>query len=181
MNLSFHYDWICIALLFIRSVWAWPALPILDTRDNHTLLNGLNASQLGDPYQCYEPHLRKDRRAKTIDCLRAAAFLPNRYEPGVFHRGDDIEDPFTLPHTVTVKTCRIRFDLRFGRPDVSNWIALYLALRKILDACQISLGGERTGGQTTAGSAGLIIVTAESVDWPEMNPASLASVEKLRR
>ena len=166
-----------MAILLIRCVWAWPAIPLLNIKHNQTLLPSLNASELANPYQCYEPHLRKDRRAKTIDCLRAAAFLPNLHEPGVFHRGDDIEDPFSLPHTVIVKTCRIRFDLRFGRPDVSSWIALNLALRKILDACQISLGGERTGGQTTAGSAGMIILTAENANWPETNAASLNTVE----
>lgn len=181
MKSGSHYDVICMAIiLFIRCVWAWPALPILNTKHNHTSLASLNATELGNPYQCYEPHLRKDRRAKTIDCLRAAAFLPNLHEPGIFHRGDDLDDPFNLPHTVIVKTCRIKFDLRFGRPDVSSWIALNLALRKILDACQLTLGGERTGGQTTAGSAGMIILTAENVNWPETNAASLNSVQRLR-
>ena len=180
MKSNSQYDVICMAILLIRCVCAWPALPILNTKHNYTSLASLNASELGNPYQCYEPHLRKDRRAKTIDCLRAAAFLPNLHEPGVFHRGDDLEDPFSLPHAVNFKTCRVKFDLRFGRPDVSSWIALNLALRKILDACQISLGGERTGGQTTAGDAGMIILTAENVNWPETNVASLTSAERLR-
>ena len=172
---------ICIAILCIHCVWAWPALPIPSNKHTNTSLASLNISELGNPYQCYEPHLRKDRRAKTIDCLRAAAFLPNLHEGGIFHRGDDLDDPFNLPHIVTVKTCRIKFDLRFGRPDFSSWIVLNLALRKILDACQLTLGGERTGGQTTAGSAGMISLTAENVNWPETNAASLYSVERLRR
>ena len=180
MRSGSHCDLICMAILFLRCVWAWPTLPILNFKHNHTSLASLNATELGNPYQCYEPHLRKDRRAKTIDCLRAAAFLPNLHEPGIFHRGDYFEDPFSLPHTVIFKTCRIKFDLRFGRQDVSSWIALNLALRKILDACQFTIGGERTGGQTTAGNAGMIILTAENVNWPETNAASLNSAERLR-
>ena len=170
-------------ILNIKSVLASPALilPNLDAHHNSTSNARFNISSLGNPYQCYEPGLRKDRRANLLDCLKAAAFLPNLHEEGLFHRAHDPEDPFALPVILTVKTCRIKIDTRYGRSDISDWMVIYLALRKIFDACRTSLNGERTGGETTAGTAGLITITAESASWLLADPASVHSVGSVER
>lgn len=173
---------VCIGFQLINSVLASPALPILAVNHNHTALTGLNTSSLGDRYRCFEPEFKLvDRRANIVDCLRAAAFLPNFHEPGVFHRADDPDDPFALPYQMTIKTCCIKIDLDFGHPDLSSWIAINLALRKIIDACQIRPGGSRTGGQTWAGNGGYIVITAENPKWRGASLASMKSVERLLR
>ena len=165
------FRYILITTLFMSSSIALPALPLVNISSNLTL-DALETNELNNPYQCYEAHLGRDRRAKTIDCLRAAAFLPNLHDPGDFHRGTDLEDPFALPYDVTHGTCRVKIDVRFGRPDRSSWIVINIALRKIIDACQFVIGGERTGGETTAGTDGRIIIRAESKTWPNTNVAS---------
>lgn len=81
---------------------------------------------------------------------------------------------------LTFKTCRIKIDLRFGRGDESSWLAINLALDRVLHACRLTHSGERTGGQTTAGNADLIVITAENVKWPAANLASARSVDRLR-
>ena len=167
MKSFLHYIIISTTTLFLSHSLASPTLPLVNISSNFTLNNELN-----DSYQCFEAHLRKDRRAKTLDCLRAAAFLPNLHESGAFHRGGDPEDPFALPYNVVYGTCRVKIDVRFGRPDQSSWLVIYMALRKIIDACQFAIGGERTGGETTAGNGGRITITAESQSWPNTNVAS---------
>ena len=173
MKSFFHYIIVSITTLFMNPSLASPTLPLVSISSNVTLNNELNNS-----YQCFEAHLRKDRRAKTLDCLRAAAFLPNLHDPGAFHRGGDPDDPFALPYNVVSGTCRVKIDVRFGRPDQSSWLVINMALRKIIDACQFALGGDRTGGETTAGTGGRIMITAESESWPNTN---VASTERLRR
>jgi len=67
----------------------------------------------------------------------------------------------------------VKIDLKYGRADQSTWLVIKMALRfDIIDTCQLAMGGERTGGQTTAGSAGRIVITAENVKWPQSNAAS---------
>ena len=150
---------------------ASPALPLVNT-SSYSSLEILDIDALNNNYQCYETHLIKDRRAKTIDCLKAAAFLPNLHDVGTFYRGTDPADPFALPYEEKSGTCRVKIDLKFGRPDQSSWIVINIALRKVIDACQFVVKGERTGGETTAGTDGRIIIRAESSTWPTTNIAS---------
>lgn len=178
MKLCVQSFLVCVGVQLINSALASPALPI---HQNHTALTGLSTSSLGDKYQCFEPEFFVDRRANIMDCFRAAAFLPNFHQPGLFHRGNDPDNPFALPYQMTIKTCRIKIDLDFGHPDQSSWIAINLALRKIIDACQLKPGGSRTGGQTWAGNAGYIVITAENSKWRGASLASKESVERLRR
>lgn len=154
---------------------ASPASPILNIPQNLTSLENINVNvtNLSNDYQCYEPHLFKDRRAKTMDCIRAAAFLPNLHDVTTFHRGNNPEDSYALPYTEVSGTCRVKIDLKYGRADQSTWLVIKMALRfDIIDTCQLAMGGERTGGQTTAGSGGRIVITAENVKWPHSNTAS---------
>lgn len=157
--------------LIVSSSLASPTLPLVNiSSDIQT--NTLELDELNNPYRCYEAHLLTDRRAKTIDCLRAAAFLPNLHDVGAFHRGSNPADPFALPYTEVSGTCRVKIDLMFGRPDQSTWLVINMALRKIIDACQFAIGGDRTGGETTAGSGGRITITAESTKWPTTDVGS---------
>ncbi|KAF6234679.1 hypothetical protein HO173_007305 [Letharia columbiana] len=115
---------------------------------------------LGDPYSCFDAYLFNDRRAKVSDCTRAAAFLPNRHEPGTFHRGDSDADPFALPYVETYHSCSVKVDLKFGRPDEGSWLSVNIAVKKIIEACMVGqypIG--QTGGVTTAGTEGRIAVT----------------------
>jgi len=169
----------CILLLittiFIDYNLASPTPPILSTNQNSTSLNSVdvNVTNLRNDHQCYEPHLLKDRRAKTMDCIRAAAFLPNLHEVSIFHRGSNRGDPYALPYSEVSGTCRVKIDLKYGRADQSTWLVIKMALRfDVIDTCQLAMGGDRTGGQTTAGSGGRIIIIAENVKWPESNVAS---------
>ena len=167
-----QYILIVGTILFISSSIALPGLPLMNISSNSTLAT-LDTQQLNNAYQCYEPHLvSKDRRAKTLDCIRAAAFLPNLHETGDFTRDSDPDDPFAMPHEVIYGTCRVNVDVRFGRPDESSWTVINIALRKVIDACRIKVGGEWTGGDTTAGSDGRIIIRAENKNWRSTNVAS---------
>ena len=161
-------------LLFATTLCSGLVLPDLSlvTVNSSSSLDTLEFNPLNNNYQCYEAGLIKDRRAKTIDCLKAAAFLPNLHDKGDFYRGSDHEDPFALPYVEVSGTCRVTIDLRFGRPDESSWIVINIAVKKILDACQLKPGGERTGGETTAGAGGRIIVRAENSQWRTTNVAS---------
>lgn len=161
-----------IAMLFVSSIFASPVLPSLDIGQNATFLGVFNVTDLGNDYQCYEPQLKADRRAKYIDCIRAAGFLPNLHQEATFYRGSNRDDPYAMPYTEIAGTCRVTIDLKFGRSDRSTWAVVYMALRKILEACQFKVGGERTGGQTTAGTDSMITITAENVKWPSPNVAS---------
>lgn len=162
---------LCSLLLvarFIDGNLASPTSPVLNIAQNLT-----SVTNLSNDYQCYEPHILKDRRAKTIDCIRAAAFLPNLHDVTTFHRGDNAGDPYALPYTEVSGTCRVKIDLKCGRADQSTWLVIKMALRfDVIDTCQLTMGGERTGGQTTAGSGGRIIISAENVKWPQSNAAS---------
>ena len=171
-----HYILLFATTLFVSSSLASPTLPLVNISSNFTP-STLGFDELNNNYRCYEAHLLTDRRAKTIDCLRAAAFLPNLHETGNFYRGSDPADHFALPYVEVYGTCRVKIDLMFGRPDQSSWLVINMALRKVIDACQLAIGGERTGGETTAGSGGRITVTAESIKWPTTN---VASTERLR-
>ena len=182
MKLCVQSFLMCVGVQLINTVLASPALPILAINQNHTALTGLNTSRLGNRYQCFEPEFKfVDRRAYIMDCLRAAAFLPNFHQPGLFYRGNDPDDPFALPYQMTIKTCRIKVDLDFGHPDHSSWIAINLAVGKIIDACKLRTRGSRTGGQTWAGNAGYIVITAENSKWRGASLASKKSVERLLR
>lgn len=167
-----QYVLLFAATYLIGSILASPALPLLNIDQNSTALNIFNLTDLNNDYQCYEAHLLNDRRAKTIDCLRAALFLPNLHEEGTFHRGSNPQDLYALPKIQVFQTCRVQIDLKFGRADKSTWLAIHMALRGVIDACQFKMSGGRTGGQTTAGNAGRITITAESVTWHEQHVAS---------
>jgi hypothetical protein len=158
------------ATFLIASSFASPATPITIINQNVTFLDNINATitDLRNDFQCFEPHLAKDRRAKTMDCIRAAAKLPNLHEVATFHKGSNQDDPYAVPYSESFGTCRVTIDLRFGRPDESSWLVINMVMRfKVIDACSLRLGGERTGGQTTAGSGGRITITAENVKWPQ--------------
>ena len=167
---SFYISFLATTLI-VSSSLASPALPLVNISSD-ILTNILGSDELNNNYRCFEAHLLTDRRAKTIDCLRAAAFLPNLHDAGDFYRGNNPADPFALPYTEVYGTCRVKIDLMFGRPDQSTWLVINMALRKVIDACQFAIGGERTGGETTAGTAERITITAESTKWPTTNVAS---------
>lgn len=64
-------------------------------------------------------------------------------------------------------------DLGFGRPDQSALLVINMALREIIDTCQLAIGGEQTGGETAAGSGGRITIGPESKKWPITNAKGL--------
>jgi hypothetical protein len=173
MRNSFLRSFIIIAT-FIDCCLASPTPPTLDVNQNLTLLNNVNVNitSLSTDFQCYEPHIFTDRRAKTLDCIRAAASFPNFYDVNTFHKGSNPSDPYAVPISQVSGTCRVGIDLKYGRADQSTWLSIKMALRfDIIDNCQLDMSGGRTGGQTTAGSGGRIIITAESVKWPQSNTA----------
>ena len=152
-----------------------PASPIVNNNRNLTLPDKVhhNFTNLHNDHRCYEPALWKDRRAKTMDCIRAASLLPNLHDVAMFRRGLDPGNPYVLPYSETYKTCRVKIDLLYGRADRSAWFVIKMALRfDVIDTCQLTVGGERTGGQTTAGLEERIIITAENANWPEQSIAS---------
>lgn len=157
---------------------ASPASFFTDFDRNSTSLNEVlvnNTGFLHNQYKCWEPALLKNRRAKTLDCIRAAGLLPNLHDDALFHRGggSSVDDPYSVPYVTVSGTCRVKVDVKYGRPDRSTWSVIKMALRfDVIDSCQLSLSGDRTGGQTSAGTGGRIMITAENVLWPESNVAS---------
>lgn len=123
----------------------------------------LRARALDNWYTCFDGKATDHRRARFNDCARAAAQLPNLIEPSTFHRGGDAgTDPYALPTTKVHNSCQIKVDLRFGRPDESSWVAINVALSKIMAACSGGYGAyETTGGEILAGKGNFILVTVE--------------------
>lgn len=164
----------CVRLLFVTCVihygLASPASLFTDIDRNSTSLNEIivnDTDLLHNDYKCWEPALLKDRRAKTLDCIRAAGLLPNLHDEATFHRSSEASNPYAMPYVVSSGTCRVKIDVKYGRPDQSTWSVIKMALRfDVIDTCQLSLVGERTGGQTSAGNGQRIIITVENVKWP---------------
>ncbi|KAI4253996.1 MAG: hypothetical protein L6R42_007357 [Xanthoria sp. 1 TBL-2021] len=125
--------------------------------------SNLKVRALDNWFACFDAKATSHRRARFNDCARAAAQLPNLIELNVFHRGGDPgTDPYALPKIKVHKSCQINIDLRFGRPDESSWIAINVAVSKIMAACSAGYGAsETTGGELAAGNENFIIVTVE--------------------
>ena len=130
---------------------------------NATIVNTTSTTILGEPYKCFEMHfIRTDRRANRRDCHRAVGSLPNIHTPGIFHRAQSQMDPFAMPRIKTSGSCRVTIDVQFGRPDESTWQSVGMAIDKVINACAFGYGqGASTGGETTAGSEGRIMITVE--------------------
>lgn len=97
------------------------------------------------------------------DCIQAAVQLPNFGDPHVFRWSHvDDPDPFVLPKSVKHNTCQVTVNLRFHRNDYSSWVAITLAMSKIMVACPRGHGPhESVGGQIWLGDQGYLIVTME--------------------
>ncbi|KAI4228569.1 MAG: hypothetical protein L6R36_001522 [Xanthoria steineri] len=133
------------------------------SRDSSPATSDLRARAVDNWYTCFDAKGTDHRRARFNDCARAAAQLPNLIEPSTFHRGGDAgTDPYALPTTKVHNSCQIKVDLRFGRPDESSWVAINVALSKIMAACSGGYGAyETTGGEILAGNGNFIMVTVE--------------------
>ena len=146
------------------------ALPVPETT------NPANATfnrSLSDSYDCFPwaHFLLPTRRAKYDDCAAAYAWLPNLHNEGTFYRGGNpATDPFALPRVDIDGNCQVKIDIQPRALDTSSWVAIGIAVNKIIGACKA--GTDRwvtTGGMTTAGSEGRINITVEkSTERPSL-------------
>ncbi|KAL8669978.1 MAG: hypothetical protein Q9168_005457 [Polycauliona sp. 1 TL-2023] len=163
--LSNIYAWVFTTLL-AACCHTLPTSESSSSVRNHALnpiTSNLQARALRNWYTCFDTKTTEQRRARHNDCARAATQLPNLIDPKVFHRGGDPgTDPYALPQVQFHNTCQIKVDLRFGRSDESSWLAINLAVSKIMDACSGGYGAfETTGGEIAAGNRDFVLVTVE--------------------
>ncbi|KAI4252459.1 MAG: hypothetical protein L6R42_007954 [Xanthoria sp. 1 TBL-2021] len=139
-----------------------PSSSAINDSSNPATAN-LKVRALDTWFTCFDAKATSYRRARFNDCARAAAQLSNLIEPNVFHRGGDPgTDPYALPRIKVHNSCQIKIGLRFGRPDESSWIAINVAVSKIMAACSAGYGAsETTGGELAGGNENFIIVTVE--------------------
>ena len=113
-----------------------------------------------DIFQCFgtDPWFRPGHRAPIADCMCAVALLPADHDTRIFHYFGHL-DGASLPVKKSYGKCAISFSIREGNEDISSWIALRVVAGDLLKACArgvMPMGS--TGGNTTAGNEGKIVV-----------------------
>ena len=162
------YFLIVLGILTLKILFAHasPASPTLNiTAVTH---NSLYYPLVGDPTECYHVKFWHSRRARLLDCTRAAAQLPNLHTTGIFRTGGDPRfDPFALPRAEQFGSCEVKISLSHTRQDESTWQAISIGAQKIISACTIGYGvGATTGGETTAGLHQMIHISVRDPERP---------------